>query len=60
MYKLHLTEKMHLIDEAINSTLRYDLYFEGLVNVSRDARKPVIGVSDQVPHKPTFTVTEAD
>ena len=27
-------------------------------NMSRDARKPVFGVSDQVRHKPVFTVTE--
>ena len=28
-------------------------------NMSRDARKPVLGVSDQVLHKPAGTVTEA-
>ena len=27
--------------------------------MSRDARKPVFGVSDQVQHKPACTVTEA-
>ena len=28
--------------------------------LSRDARKPVFGISDQVRHKSTYTVTEAD
>ena len=32
---------------------KYTLYY-----MSRDVRKPVFGVSDQVPHKPGWTITE--
>ena len=28
------------------------------MNMSRDVRKPVFGDSDQVPHKPGWTITE--
>ena len=45
--------KLNNNNEKKNTDSVYD------VNVSRDARKPVFGVSDQVRHKPACTVTEA-
>ena len=35
-----------------------EVEMEGKYHMSRSARKPVLGVSDQVRHKPICTVTE--
>ena len=45
----------YIVYQASNSWEKY-----GLHNMSRDVRKPVFGVSDQVRHKPGCAATEDD
>ena len=43
----------------VEATSQDDILHFYVPHLSRDARKPVFGISDQVWHKPTCTVAEA-
>ena len=53
--KCLVIERGHLMSSRAERTLSKD---EDYHNLSRDARKPVFGVSDQVRHKPSCTSSE--
>ena len=46
------------IDDDYTPTVRSEFVIPPTQKLSRDARKPVFGVSDQVRHKPTCTISE--
>ena len=46
--------KQTIPDFGLTDCEKYDLF----VYMSRDARKPVFGISDQVRHKLTYTLAE--
>ena len=49
---------MQIVGFFMHRLISFRMILPGHLRMSRDMRKPVFGVSDQVPHKADYTATE--